>query len=117
MQFRILTLLILLFTLTAAPAQKALAFAQQDELKQKLNIYPNPANNKASVRFELENPSEVVVEFFDLSGKKVKVIKKEINEAGKQKLDFEVNELNEGVYLCKIITAEWVKAERFLIRR
>lgn len=117
MHFRIVTLLILFFTLTAAPAQKALAFAQQDELKPKLNIYPNPANNKASVRFELDNPSEVIVEFFDLSGKKVKVIKKEVKEAGKQKLDFEVNELKEGVYLCKIITAEWVKAERFLIRR
>lgn len=95
------------------------AFEFQGKLKEteSLAIYPNPINGKGTVQINLDSDSEVKVEFFDLSGKKVKQLKKQSFFQGEHELEFTTEEFNEGLYFCKVSTNTWVKAKRIIVRK
>lgn len=95
-----------------------LSFANQPKKDiQSIQVYPNPINEKGSLKFTLEQTSAVSIEFYDISGKKVKEIKKIFLDEGEHKIEFKVNELEEGIYVCKIKTNSWEKAKRIIITR
>lgn len=82
-----------------------------------LNVFPNPVKELGTLQFDLESPSVVTIEFYDLSGRKVKEIKMSDLEIGEQNISFETNELNDGVYICKVTTNLWSKGKRIIIKR
>jgi len=82
-----------------------------------LTVFPNPVKELGTLQFNLEAPSEVIIEFYDLSGRKVKEIKKSDLEVGEQNITFETNELNDGIYICKVTTNLWSKGKRIIIKR
>jgi hypothetical protein len=79
------------------------------------NIYPNPVLDKGTITFKLEQESKVLIEFFDLTGRKVKEIDKKVMSSGFHEVVFDSLKMNSGVYLCKISTSEWVEAKRIII--
>ncbi len=80
-----------------------------------VGIYPNPIQTKGKLELTLTSPSEIRIEFFDMTGQLVKTIKSEYLEKGSHKIEFNAMELKNGVYLCKISTSEWVEAKRIII--
>ena len=118
MKTQIFTLLFIL-TLFYSGSTQARSLSNEQGLKtdtQTISIYPNPINEKGTIKFNLEAPSDLKIEFFDLSGKKVSELKKNNVEAGEHKIEFKASELKEGVYLCKISTNAWEKAKRMIIK-
>jgi len=85
--------------------------------KESITVFPNPINEKGILKINLEDNTEVKIEFFDLGGKKVKELIKENFDAGEHKIEFKADDLKEGFYFCKISTGSWVKAKRFLVKR
>lgn len=81
-----------------------------------VKVFPNPIKDNGVIDVEVINESEVVVELFDLSGKKVKELAKHFFYSGKHQISFDSSELKDGVYLCKISTQEWVEAKRVIIK-
>jgi protocatechuate 3,4-dioxygenase beta subunit len=55
--------------------------------------YPNPYKNRTKVPFSLANTSDVQLEIFDLSGKKVATIQKENLASGKQEILVDLKDL------------------------
>ncbi len=93
-------------------------FNNQKEIdNEKISVYPNPVSDKGVLQIELDESSNAKIEFFDLSGKKVKEIKKINLDEGTNKIEFKTTELNEGFYFCKVSTSLWVKATRIVVRR
>jgi len=92
----------------------------QNELKNSKNsetsIFPNPIQTKAIIKFVLLHESEVVIEFFDLTGKKVKLNSNQFQTNGSHQVEIDTSELKSGVYLCKITTSEWIEAKRVIIK-
>jgi hypothetical protein len=78
-------------------------------------IFPNPVQTKGVITFSIDQGSEVVIEFFDLTGKKVKEMTKNITSKGINEIEFDATEMKSGVYLCKISTSGWVEAKRIII--
>ncbi len=63
-----------------------------NKLKNKISIYPNPANSEINILFS--NQENAVVEIFDLFGKKL------ISLINQNKIG--IQELNKGVYILKV---------------
>lgn len=84
---------------------------------QSLNVYPNPIKNKGYLNFSVDQTSLVKIEFYDLSGKKVKEMKEISLNKGNHRIEFNASELNIGIYLCKVKTEQWEKVKRILVKR
>ncbi len=80
-----------------------------------INVYPNPASDRLNLEFLLERDSEIAIEIFDLSGRKVSESAHQFNK-GNQQIQFNVNGYATGVYYVRIQAGEhvetikWVKA-------
>jgi hypothetical protein len=72
-----------------------------------LNVYPNPCTGPATISYYLPSTGEVMLEIFDISGKKLLSPVSETQSAGNHVLQLDVNSLNmkAGIYLLRISSA------------
>lgn len=72
-----------------------------------VTLAPNPATEHSKLYFFLSQDSDVSVELYELSGKKVRdVLQKATLTAGDQQLELPVHELPEGMYLVRIASGD-----------
>lgn len=60
--------------------------------------YPNPAHGKTTIAFEIKNSQMVSLKIYDLCGNEVSMLLNEKKSAGKYEVDFDVSEINPGIY-------------------
>jgi len=61
-------------------------------------IYPNPFNSTTTIEFSIPNESTVIIELFDIKGKKIKsIIDKKLN-SGNHQLIIETSLIPSGIY-------------------
>jgi hypothetical protein len=69
-----------------------------------VKVYPNPVTNFMNLALSLEENSDIQVEVYDVTGKKV--IAKNYENIRQQTLNLNTEALTSGIYSVKIITAE-----------
>jgi uncharacterized delta-60 repeat protein len=70
-----------------------------------VSAYPNPAKSNFSLDYELKTESDVIIELYDMIGKKIVTLSKEFRNAGTQHETFDVpNSVNNGIYICRLQT-------------
>jgi hypothetical protein len=67
-----------------------------------LTTFPNPATDKATLKFNLEKSSEVLIELFNLNGQKIKDVFSGRMNSGEGITDIDTSKLSSGVYLVKV---------------
>lgn len=67
-----------------------------------LQNYPNPFNASTAIGYELSAPSFVTIEVFDVLGRKVATLAKEVHPAGRYTVRWDAANLASGVYLCRM---------------
>lgn len=72
------------------------------ETKPEVVLFPNPASESLSVNISLTENSGVVIELFDLTGKKISTLYHAEHEKGEQVITVSINDLSEGIYICRI---------------
>lgn len=73
-----------------------------------LEIFPNPAESYANLRFELpEGSNSAQIDILDMQGKLIRT--EQVNQLGQQSIQLNVQDLPSGTYICRL-TAEDVKA-------
>jgi len=81
-----------------------------------ISAYPNPFTSSATIQFEMTNTSDVTVEVFDLTGKKVANLYNGKAEAG---LSYQVQlnggDLPAGIYVYRINTGDHVYNDRLIL--
>lgn len=82
----------------------ASGFSSKDEtaINKNFKVYPNPANSKATVEFNLINSSTYTLEISDLTGK-VLLRKKDAGFIDKNIIQIDVSRLAQSIYLISII--------------
>lgn len=65
------------------------------------NIYPNPATNQFSVKLDLKEASDVLIDITDLTGKQVTVLMNE-KQNGLLKREFSTEALPSGIYFVRL---------------
>ena len=81
-----------------------------------LTVYPNPAQNSATVDFTVENPGEVTFELSDLSGKSVYSVSKNAS-AGNNSIVIPTDALSNGVYMYSFTNGNTVVTKKLVVNK
>lgn len=78
-------------------------------------IYPNPASDKLFVQLNLKTKSQILMEVFDLKGKRIALVANEIQFLNKLH-NFDTQTLANGNYILKVTTNGKTVSEKFLVK-
>ncbi|MCB0841232.1 MAG: DUF4397 domain-containing protein, partial [Bacteroidetes bacterium] len=83
---------------------------------QYINIYPNPANDRANLDYQLVDNGKVEIVIIDIAGRTV--FNKNINSAfaGKYTLDLPVQEMANGIYTVIMKTEGTISMKKLVVR-
>ena len=65
-------------------------------------IYPNPFSNNAVINFTLEQPEQVLIRLYHLSGKEAMTILNKKLDAGNHEITISASDIEKGFYICII---------------
>lgn len=68
-----------------------------------LDNYPNPFSGTTTISYNMPSDVHVVIEVYDLFGRKVASLINQEQQAGKYTLDFDATDLATGTYVCRMI--------------
>lgn len=88
-----------------AAINKALALSSTIEIKPNataLKVSPNPTNNGTTLSFTLTSPSQVVIDLYNVEGRKVGNIHQGLLQAGKNEIRMQLDNYSPGMYLVSI---------------
>jgi Secretion system C-terminal sorting domain len=63
-----------------------------------LNLYPNPAQTKLTINFQLLQKDKVAISIYDLNGKEVLKLSEQIFDTGSHEIKVDVSNLPNGIY-------------------
>ena len=78
---------------------------------------PNPANNSTLIQYEVENNSNVTLEIYDATGRKVFVQEQGKQLAGKYTITINANELSSGVYYYSLMSDGKRLTKKMIVNR
>ena len=79
-----------------------------------LNIFPNPAQDKLTVNYNLNKNEEIVFEIIDLLGKKIKSLLVS-NSLSENIIDLDISKIPSGNYILQCHTSEGTESLKFSI--
>jgi hypothetical protein len=83
-----------------------------------LSTYPNPTTGHSNINFEVGNDGYTTIELIDLSGRTFDVVFSQMAYEGqKYSLQFNANDLPDGIYIYKLTTPNGVVVEKLMINR
>lgn len=91
------------FTLRIGPGRDAEEIPSDFSMKQN---YPNPFNPTTTIQFELPLQSDVRLEVYDITGRRVATLIDETLQAGSHERIWDASNLASGVYIARLITPE-----------
>jgi len=86
-----------------------LKFIQNVSGAQSIMVYPNPANDVLNVEIYEQVQGEIMITITDLLGRIVRM-----DNANNSKFSMELNDMESGVYMIKIINGDQVYVKRFV---
>ncbi|UCE65249.1 MAG: right-handed parallel beta-helix repeat-containing protein [Candidatus Zixiibacteriota bacterium] len=82
------------------------------ELKQN---YPNPFNNSTQISYALPQAAHVIIEVYDILGRRVSVLVDEDQQAGYHQITWRAAGKSSGVYFYKLQTGEFTRTRKMIL--
>ncbi len=73
---------------------------------QSMSVMPNPASTQISVSYSLSQVNDAELSLTDMTGRKVQTMNLNNLSSGKHSIQMDVSSLKEGLYLCRLTTAD-----------
>lgn len=102
-----------LYKITYSGANTA---AQNDRADLKSQIYPNPMQDLATIKYSVIQNELVKLDLFEMSGKKLETLVDEIKTAGEYSALVEKNNLSKGLYFYKLQIGDAFEVKKIVIR-
>lgn len=77
--------------------------------------FPNPFNPSTTISYQLPVAGKVVVKIFDITGKEVKSLVNDIQEAGIHKINFDAGGLSSGVYYYSMQSGSFFQTKKLML--
>jgi len=81
-----------------------------------VNITPNPVNDFATIRYNMESNSNVDFQIFDLQGKLVKTINLSNQQAGANEVAIDASTFSAGTYLIRMTAGSQQASSKFVVK-
>ena len=82
-----------------------------------LNIYPNPFNLNTTIEYSLKTQSNVKLELYDISGRKIRTMVNQKQNPGNYRIFFEAKGLSTGLYICYLKTEQYIISRKILLSK
>jgi hypothetical protein len=79
--------------------------------------YPNPFNPSTKIRYALDEPSEVRLSIFDVSGRVIEVLDAGSRAAGIYEATFDAGDLPSGTYLYRLEAGDFVETRSMVLMK
>jgi hypothetical protein len=79
--------------------------------------YPNPFNPSTTIKFSLPITSNVKLSVFNILGEEVQILVNDTKEAGVYTINFDVSQLNSGIYFYKLETRNFLEVKKMSLIR
>ncbi len=100
------------FHITSVSEEESEQIADEFKL---LQNYPNPFNQGTVISFVLPVQSHVVIEVYDILGKKVTTIVDEVFEKGTSRINWNAYGLTSGTYIYRLRAGEKIASQKILL--
>ncbi|UCC78387.1 MAG: T9SS type A sorting domain-containing protein, partial [Candidatus Zixiibacteriota bacterium] len=77
--------------------------------------YPNPFNATTAIRYDLPEPSHVIIEIFDLLGRKVQTLVDQRQPAGHHQVTWNAKDKSSGIYFYKLKAGDYTEIRSMLL--
>lgn len=74
--------------------------------EERIIIYPNPAQDKAFIKLDINEENEIDLVIYDTSGKEILAVTCKVNAANNNLFEINLSSFPQGIYLCKVIASE-----------
>ena len=79
--------------------------------------YPNPFNPATTIKFNLPEKENVMLEVYNLLGERLSVLINEEFNAGEHSVKFDGSNLSSGIYLYRITTEKFEETKKFVLMK
>jgi hypothetical protein len=79
--------------------------------------FPNPFNPTTRIIYELPQPSQVKLIIFDVLGREVETLVRDLQTAGKYEVTFDANNLSSGIYFYRFSTDSFSDVKKMILIR
>jgi uncharacterized delta-60 repeat protein len=79
------------------------------------NIYPNPFNSSTTISFDLDTESEMIIEIYDILGRKVSTLADKIYSTGRHQIIWCADNTPSGLYFCRVKTPDLSKTAKLIL--
>lgn len=86
---------------------------EYSKIKNKLNIFPNPSNNIATITFEFQQKELITLSVLNIRGQEVKQIS--LGEKEKGQIDLDCSNFSPGIYFINLQTEKGILTEKLII--
>ncbi|MCF7918423.1 MAG: T9SS type A sorting domain-containing protein [Candidatus Cloacimonetes bacterium] len=86
-----------------------------ENVKLKINTYPNPFNPETNISFELFEAGNVLLEIYNIKGQKVTTLVNEPYLAGSHKVTWNAFDQSSGIYLLRFNTADKSEMKKLML--
>jgi hypothetical protein len=87
------------------------------DFSKNVSIYPNPANDKLNIAFDINSSSNIQIEVMDVMGRTVMNVMNEKMEAGKHNIPVNTEALTNGIYQVRVSSDNGNFVEKFSVVR
>jgi hypothetical protein len=77
--------------------------------------FPNPAQNEATIRYELPEATAVQIAVYDLLGRRVATLVDGQKNAGRAQIPFRTQQLPSGTYILRLQAADQIRTQRLTV--
>lgn len=77
--------------------------------------YPNPFNPETKIIYSVPFRTAVSIKVFDVTGREIRILVSEVQEAGEHKITFDGTGLPSGVYFYRIIAGNYIKTNKMVL--
>lgn len=77
--------------------------------------YPNPARDRTLIPFHLNNPAEVQIKLYSITGRHLFTLAHDFYNAGLNEIEVDISQLDPGIYLYKLFSDNFEEAKKMII--
>ncbi len=79
-----------------------------------VSSYPNPVSDKLHITYSVPENADVLIEIYDVLGKRVATVANGIQTGGKHEIEFSTSNICSGIYVLKMTAAEHIENLNFV---
>jgi len=91
--------------------------ANNNSFNQLFPNYPNPFNANTKIKYNLQNPGNVILKIYNISGQEIGTLVNEYQTMGEHEITWNPKGLSSGIYFFKLKSGEFLETKKLILQK